>query len=615
MSSFHLVKNYKHEKRLFQKNLWLVVAILIALTSLLVFRLFYLQIFQHKLYSTLSEQNRLVLLPIEPNRGLIFDRNGVLIAENLPVFSLEILPHQLESLDKELTEIQKIIPLSETELDQFDKNWSEHQRLQPVPLKLNLTEEEMAKFYLNRYRFPGFTINARFIRHYPLGPTMVNVLGYMSRINTKELKDIDSINYSANTFIGKIGVEKYYEDELHGEVGYQQVEIDASGRVIRVLKRIPPVSGTNLFLSVDSKLQDLAQKALGNENGAVVVIKPQTGEILALVSNPSYDPNPFVTGISTKDFHALQNSPDKPMFNRAVRGQFPPGSTIKPFIALQGLDSEKINEGYTINDPGWFKLPNYTHPYRDWLHTGHGKVNVVTSIIVSCDTFFYNLANMLGISSINSMLQRFGFGKKVDVDIGEELPGNIPSPEWKMRKFQTSWYPGDTVLVGIGQGFMLVTPLQLAYGAATIAMRGLRMHPHLLIKTQAANNQPVAVTPTQDEPIKLNNPKNWNIVIKGMRGVVDSAQPKGTAHARFMDVQYSVAAKTGTVQLFSHYLDETQAAEEIKIPKKLRNHSLFIGFAPIEQPQVSIAVVAENSIVASIVARKVLDYIILQETK
>lgn len=612
--SFHIVKNYKQEKHLFQQRLWLVVIFVVILTALLSLRLFYLQILENHTYTTLSEQNRLMLLPIEPSRGLIFDRNNVLLAENIPVFSLDVLPNQTENLDLELDELQKIISLTPTELDQFDKNWQEQKRLQPVTLKLNLNEEEVAKFYLNQYRLPGFTVNTHLIRHYPLGATTVAALGYMSRINTKELSEIDQTNYKASNFIGKVGLEKYYENDLHGKIGYQQVEIDMGGRIIRVLKRITPQSGVDLYLTIDSKLQAIAQEALGAENGAVVAIEPQTGEIITFVSNPTYDPNMFIAGVPAKTFHELQNSPNKPMYNRAVRGQFPPGSTIKPFIALEGLDSGTINPDYTINDPGWFKLPNSTHLYHNATHVGYGKINVVNSIIVSCDTFFYNLATLLGINKIDSMLQRFGFGEKIGLDIGEEVAGNVPSPAWKMRKTNTSWYPGDTVISGIGQGFMLVTPLQLAYGVATIANHGMRIRPHLAYKVKTASGNTFTIQPIQDPPIKLNNPKNWNIVIKAMEGVISSINPRGTGRVHFgTDVAYSVAAKTGTAQLFRHYFDENQAAEEAKLAKRLRNDSLFIAFAPVDKPKIAIAVIAENSAIAGSVARKVLDAYLIKK--
>lgn len=597
--SSDLIKNQRREKALFKSRLLFAVTLIVILILILVLRLIYLQLWQHKLYSTLSRQNHIVLLPIEPKRGLIFDRNGVLLAENIPTFSLEVMPHHLKDFRANLPELQKIINITPTELEQFRKTWSP-KRLQSVPLKLNLTEEEVAKLYLNRYRFPWLTVEATLIRHYPLGATMVSALGYMGRINDSEIKDIDRANYSNSNFIGKIGIEKYYENELHGQVGYKEVEINASGRILRVLREFSPHSGKDLHLTIDSVLQKTAQDALGKECGAVVVIQPKSGEVLVLASNPGYDPNQFVTGISTQDFQKLQNSRDKPMYNRAIRGEFPPGSTIKPFLALQGLDRGIIDAKYTIDDPGWFKLPNASHIYLDWVKEGHGQVDVVTAIIVSCDTFFYNLATKMGLGLIEDVLHRFGFGEKTGIDLLEERSGNVPSAEWKLRKLGVRWYTGDTVVAGIGQGFLLVTPLQLAYGAATIANRGVRVPPHLILGQEAS----IAL------PVVLKNPDYWNTVIRGMEGVISSTEPWGSGRNRFGgEAPYSVAAKTGTAQLFhhkQHYMNEEW--EKANLPKHLRNHSLFIAFAPVKEPELAIAVIVENnSTLAGNVARKVMD--------
>ena len=608
------LKNHKQEIYLFKRRLLIIAIFIVVIFFVLLARLFYLQILHYKTYSTLSLQNHLMLLPIEPKRGLIYDRNGVLLVDNKPVFSLDIIPYQVEDLTTLLDEIDKIIPLSQDEMDQFEKNWENRRRLQPITLKLNLTEEETAKFYLNYYRLPGAVIGARLIRYYPLGEDMVSIIGYMGRINADDQKTIDQANYSASNFIGKMGIEKYYEAELHGKVGYEQAEVNAAGRIIRSLKRIPPESGYDLHLTIDSKLQKIAKSAFLKENGALVAIKPNTGEVLALVSNPGFDPNLFVNGISAKVFHTLQNSEDKPMYNRAIRGNFSPGSIIKPFIALKGLDSGVISEKYTINDPGWFQLPNSEHIYHDWLHTGHGKINVVKAIIVSCDTFFYNLAVMLGINAIDDILWHFGFGAKTNIDLPEELDGNIPSPDWAKYKRGISWRAGDTVNAGIGQGDMLATPLQLASGVAVIANRGLKFRPHLVFKMQRADGSLKIVPPMLDGKVNLKNKKNWEIIIKAMQGVINSVDPWGTGRAKFgTDAKYSVAAKTGTAQLYRHYLDENQMAEETKIAKHLRNNSLFIAFAPVDKPEIAIAVVAQNSLIAGNIARKVMDYYLLKK--
>lgn len=607
-----VIKNHKHEIKIFRYRLFLIVILLFLFSLVLVARLAYLQIYQHKLYNTLSYQNHFVLLPIEPNRGLIFDRNGVLLAENVPIFSLDLLHNQLKNFKTTLPKLRNIINISDDELEQFYKLSRQRQHANSVPLKLNLTNEDVSKFYLNRYRLPGLTVEARLIRNYPLKDAMVSVVGYVGRINSKELSLIDNVNYSSSNFVGKIGIEKYYESILHGEVGYQQVEVDANGRVVRVLKQILPKHGKDIYLTIDSNLQKVAQEAFGTENGAAVVIDPKNGDILALASNPGYDPNQFVSGISNKDFKKLQNDPSKPMYNRAIRGQFPLASAIKPFIALQGLDSGVIKPDFTVFDPGWFKLKNSKHVYRDWEPAGHGKVDVKHAIIVSCDVFFYHLAVMLGINSIDDILRRFGFGEKTGVDILEELSGNIASPAWKMKKLGARWFQGDTVNSGIGQGYMLTTPLQLAYGVAAIANRGIRFAPHFLLKTKNTDGSYINFANiVVKEPVKLKNPKNWDIVIDAMQGVITSAKPVGTGRSRFgHDVTYSVAAKTGTAQLYRRL---TSVTDESHIKKHLRNNSLFIAFAPVDKPQIAVSVIVENSMIAANIARKIMDYYFLKE--
>jgi len=608
------IKNYTQEKQLFQRRLIIAAIVILLLIGLLITRLIYLQIYQHDLYSTMSKKNHLELRPIDPNRGLIYDRNGVLLAENVPVFSLDIIPGHIKDLKQTLADLQKIIAISPNDLEQFYKSLRRHRTFEPIPLKLKLTEEEVAKFQVNQYRFPGVMINARMIRNYPLGPTMSSVLGYVGRIDIQDLYNVDTVNYSASNFIGKSGIENYYENQLHGQIGYQQVEIDASSRPIRTVDRIPPIPGKNFYLTIDSKLQQAAKEALGDEQGAVVAIEPSTGEVLALVSTPDFDPNLFVQGISAKQFSKLQKTSGNPMYNRAVRGIFPLASTIKPFLALEGLDSGIITPHYTIYDPGWFKLPKTKHIYLDWnwRYGGHGYVNVDRAIIVSSDGFFYNLAVILGIDRIDDILNRFGFGSKTGIDMPNEASGLIPSPDWKMRVRGAHWYTGDTVISGIGQGFMLVTPMQLAAAVATIANRGLRFQPHLVAKIQLPDDQVFKQPPIAEDPIMLTNKKAWQVVIKAMQGVI--RDPRGTGRIRFgTNPKYSVAAKTGTGQVYSsHGRDEDQRSEA-NIPKRLRNDSAFIAFAPVKNPKIAIAVLIEHSPRAGSIARKVLDYYLLKE--
>ena len=616
MSKLSNVKNLIVEKRLFRKRLSISIGIVIVLTLILLSRLVDLQIIQHKTYATLSKNNYIALRPIEPNRGLIFDRNGVLLAENVPVFSLALIPESIKNLEETLLELEQIIKISPTELKQFYVNLKRQPNFDPVVLKVKLTEKELAKFYVNQYRFPGVIIKNQMIRKYPLGDILENVVGYTGRFTSAELSKVDPVNYSASNFIGKAGIEKYYEKELHGKIGYEEIETDATGRSIRTIKKIPPTPGDDLYLTVDSKLQKVAMDALGKECGAVVAIQPKTGEVLVLASSPSFNPNLFVKGISQKEYKKLQDSKNTPMFDRAVSGQFPIASTIKPFLALEALSLHIITPNYTIFDPGWFKLPNTKHVYRDWKKGGHGYVNLTKAIIVSCDTYFYNLAVKLGIQRIDDILNRFGFGRKTGIDTTGEVSGIVPSPKWKMHTLGIAWYTGDTVISGIGQGFVLATPIQLAVAAATLANRGQRLEPTLLLKTKLGDGKIINQKPIFKDPVMIENKKIWNIVIEAMQKVVTSTNPWGTARIRFgTDEKYTVAAKTGTAQVFSNHNRDEDALGNTKIPKKLRNHSLFIAFAPIKNPKIAIAVIVEHSPIAGTVARKVLDYYLLKENE
>lgn len=607
------IKNYLSETKIFQHRLFLAAIIVAILVGVLLLRLASLQIFSHKYYSQLATQNQLEMFPIEPNRGLIYDRNGVLLAENTPIFTLSIIPEYVSNIDATLVALSRVIELSDSSIYQFYKVLKQHKKFAHVPLKYKLTQSEVESFYANRFRFPEAVIDAIMIRHYPKGESMANVVGYIGKANAQDLKNFDANSYTLNSLVGKVGIEKYYENILRGKIGYKQAEIDASGHIVRNLQAINPTPGNNIYLTIDSKLQCAAQKALGSERGSVVIIDPNNGEILALVTNPNYDPNLFAYGIDNDTFSSLQNSPDKPMYNRAVRGLFPIASTIKPFIALAALDNNIIDTNYTIFDPGWFKLPNSSHIFRDWQPYGHGKVNIVKAIIESSDVFFYTLSTKLGIDKIDNILMRFGFGQKSGVDLAEELSGVVASPKWKMSNTGKPWFPGDTVLSSIGQGFMLTTPLQLANAVAALAEQGTRYKPHLLLKTQFAKGVVVQEKALNVMPIILKNKRHWETIINAMRGVV--ASPSGTAYKHFGGkLPYTVAGKTGTAQLFHHRFNEESASfETSNIPKKLRNHSLFIAFAPVDNPQIALAVIVENSVSAPIVARKILDFYFVPE--
>jgi penicillin-binding protein 2 len=599
------LKDHIRESGLFSSRLIAISLLICCLVVALVCRLCFLQILHQDRYKTLSRQNRFAIIPINPNRGLIYDRNGVLLATNVPAFNLEIVPSRAKHLKKTIAELKKVLPISKEDIKSFYKQRHQRRPFDSVPLKVNLTMKEMALFAINKYRFPGVEIKARLIRQYPLGSTMAHVIGYVGRINEKELATVDNSNYSNTNFIGKVGVEKFYEGILHGQTGYEQVETNASGRIIRTIQRIPPVPGRNLKLSIDANLQKAASEAFGDEHGAMVAIDPRTGEILAMVSKPTYDPNDFVQGLTPKEYKEYAHSPSQPLYNRAIRGLYPLASTIKPFLALEGLNSKTVTPRQRVFDPGWFKLPNSRIVFRTWKKGGHGWVNLSRAIIVSNDTYFYTLAAMMGIKHIDKILTAFGFGKLTGVDMGEELSGVVASPKWKKRVKGVSWYPGDTVNAGIGQGFMLTTPLQLASATATLAARGVRFRPHLVTEMFGGDTSPVNIAPTHLKPVVLRSENIWNVIVRAMVGVVTSGE--GTGYRFGRHPPYSVAVKTGTAQVFSDKgvrIDEDAEA----LPYHLRDHTLFIAFAPVSNPKIAIGVVVEHSKRASNVARYFMDY-------
>jgi len=605
MKHKYFIKNSAHEMLLLKRRILTISIIVAILTLILILRLITLQIIQHKYYTTLSTLNALDITPIEPRRGIIYDRNGVILAKNIPTFILMINPSKIKHLNQKITELNKIIPLSKNDLEQFHKQLKQHRRFEQIPLKLKLTAEEVAKFAVNSFRFPGFSVQAKLIRQYPLGKTFAHVLGYVGRINTRDLDNIDTTNYAATNFIGKVGIEKYYETLLHGIVGYKKIETDADGKTIRIINTNPPIQGNNIYLTIDNKLQQVAADALAKHNGAVVVIQPSTGEILAMASNPSYDPNLFVNGIDYQAFKKLQQDKNHPLYNRPLRGLYPPGSTIKPFIAIEGLKTNTINASQRIFDPGWYQIPNTTHIFHDWKKTGHGWVNLSKAIIESCDTYFWTLANKLGIRQIDEILDQFNFGKPTGIDMKEELAGNIPSPEWKLRYTGYAWYKGDTANAGIGQGYIDVTPLQLASATTILANRGMHLQPHLLYATQASDGTITKTIPTEEAPVILDNPKNWGIVIQAMSKVISGA----TGFRFGRKPPYTIAAKTGTAQLVS--LQYAEFNKVSAIPKNLRDNSVFIAFAPINKPKIALAVISENSKDAPRITRKIIDYYLL----
>ena len=600
------IKNHHQEIQLTAQRSMLAFIFICVLIFFLLFRLIFLQLVKHDLYTTLSTKNWLDLVPIEPTRGLIYDRNGVMLAENIPVFSLDLVPVHVVDLQKTLTALKKIVSINEDDITQYKKQVKQHRRFDEIPLKLRLTDEEVARITENLHRLPGVVIKARLMRHYPFGSSFSHVLGYVGRINVQELNEIDQANYSASYYIGKTGIEKYYEEELHGTVGYEQVENNANGEAIRVLKEIKTTPGKNIYLTLDSGLQLAVEKAMRSNRGAIVVIQPTTGQVLAMVSTPGFDPNAFVQGISQKEFSKLQESKDRPLYNRALRGLYPLASTIKLFLALKGLSANIISSDYTIFDPGWFKLRNSEHPFHCWWHQGHGNISVQRAITASCDTFFYELAVKMGIRRIDDILAQFGFGALTGIDLEDELPGIVASPEWKMKMRSTRWYDGDTVLSAIGQGYMQATPLQLASAVATLANRGLRFMPYLLMGEQIPGKPYFQQAPIALDPVKINDPAHWDLVIKAMQEVIDS--PQGTGYSYGRNHNYTLAAKTGTAQLIAKRGDPNVKDNQNLLPERLREHHIFIAFAPVEKPVIALAIITENSYMTIPAARDIFDY-------
>jgi penicillin-binding protein 2 len=590
------IKDHQNEIKLFQGRAIALCAFVLLFALIIAGRLFYLQIIGHGFYTTLSEQNIVNIIPITPKRGLIYDRNGILLAKNVPVFSLMIVPGRVKHLNETVKELEKILTITPEQLTIFQRNLHQYHRFSPIPLIAKLTEVEAAKFYVNQYRFPGVSVTPHLLREYILGETFSNVIGYVARITREDMENLDHDNYVASGNIGKTGIEKQYEALLRGTPGSEEVEINARGEVVRTLKKTLPTPGENLYLTIDSRLQQFTEKALGDDAGVVIAINPNNGEILAMVSNPSFDPNPFVTGISTKEYQALLNAPNHPLYNRAIRGLYSPGSTIKPFYAIAALDSGQINKDTSIVDHGQFQVPNTKHVFHDWKLNGHGIVNVTKALAVSCDTFFYNLAQNMGIYKMDQILLRFGFGVATGIDFPGELSGVVPSPEWKRKVKGLPWYSGDAINAGIGQGTLLVTPLQLVVATAALATHGMRLKPYLVLKQD---------DPSGLAPIILNNENVWETVTEGMQDVL--RKPYGTANGVGKNLSYAVAAKTGTAQVFGNRT-RSEEKSELNIPKLLRNNHLFIAYAPVDHPQIALVVIVEHNAKANQVAREVLDF-------
>ncbi len=608
------LRNREAELSVFRNRLAIAALGIVVLFVVLAGRFVYLQVIKRDHYHTLAEANRISVMPITPNRGLILDRNGVVLAANYSAYTLEITPAKVSNLERALDELAQIIEVSPKDRRRFKKLMEESRNFESLPIRNRLSETEVARFAVNRYRFPGFEIRARLFRQYPYGEIASHAIGYIGRINDADVKNIESANlttnYKGTDHIGKLGIEGSYEHELHGITGSEQVEIDSGGRAIRSLARSEPISGNNLVLSLDIKLQKVAEKAFHDFRGALVAIDPQNGEVLALVSKPGFDPNLFVDGIDPANWDILNNSPDKPLNNRALRGQYPPGSTIKPFMALLALESGKRSPEYTISDPGYWTLPGVSRPFRDWKPGGHGMVNLQRAVVISCDTYFYGLANDLGVDAIYRFMTQFGFGNKTGIDIDGEMPGLQPSQDWKMKRFKQKWYAGDTISMGVGQGYVLTTPLQLATATAMMANGGTPVMPHFLREVQDSKTGLRRKNNVHTQSAMAFKPEYVKLVQNAMAEVT---KPGGTAARAGAGAPYSIAGKTGTAQVIG--MKQGEKYDERRVKERFRDHALFISYAPADNPKLAIAVLVENgshgATTAAPIAREMYDYFLL----
>jgi penicillin-binding protein 2 len=618
----HTLKDHWREQRLFLSRIIAAAVIVLLLTSVLIGRLVQLQVVDYQRFSELSQDNRLRIEPLAPTRGLIFDRNGLIVAENLPTWQLVAIPEQIADLDALLSELEALGLLDPAERGPLVDLIRSHRGFERVKLR-NLSETEAARFAVRRHRFPGIDIQEGLVRYYPFGPVSAHAIGYVGSISSSDLERIDRRNYAATSHIGKTGVERTYEDVLHGRVGYRQQVVNAQGRVLldpaeeeapdasaAGLETRWPEPGRNVVLSLDMRLQLAAHEALGSDRGAAVVIDPSNGDVLALVSTPAFDPNRLAAGLSRSDYSALMADPDKPLFNRALAGRYPPGSTIKPFLGLAALQHETKAEHDHVYCPGFYRLPNNTHRYRDWRPQGHGNVDLHDAIVLSCDVYFYDLAVGLGIDHIAAALSAFGFGPPTGIDINGEIGGVVPSREWKRQQFQRPedkvWFPGETVIAGIGQGYTLATPLQLAHATAVLAARGARYRPRLLIAEESFEGGMSYREPDELPRVDADE-RHWQVVHKAMVDVTQA--PRGTGRTPMLGAEYVVAGKTGTAQVLGIAQDAKYDANQID--ERHRDHGLFIAYAPAEAPRIAVAVVVENggggASAAAPVARKIMD--------
>lgn len=616
MNSRTELRNHQREIYLFRLRLVVSLGFVLVLMLILLGRFFHLQVLRQHEFQTQAEGNRIWPNPIAPNRGQILDRNGVVLARNYSGYTLEIAPSQVANLEATINDLSGLVAITAKDRRIFKKLLAESHNYSSLPIRSRLTDEEAARFSAQQYRFPGVEIKARLFREYPFREAASHLIGYIGRINEQDMQDLADNdledNYAGSDYIGKGGIELSYEKELHGTTGVEKVEVDAAGHAVRTLSRTAPVSGDNLVLTLDAKLQEIADNAFGQYRGALVAIDPNNGEVLAFVSRPGYDPNLFIDGIDTDTWDELSNSPDVPLNNRILRGQYPAGSTIKPFMALAGLHYGTRTTEQTIHDPGYYTLAGSSHHYRDWKTGGHGSVDMFKAIQQSCDTYFYGLATEMGITKMHDFLTQFGFGARSGIDIDGELPGLMPSEEWKQARYHQKWFGGDTVSAGIGQGYVLVTPMQLAYAAAILANNGVGYRPHLLRQLQPNGKPALPVPPVQPAVDLRLEPDDVAFVKSAMVAVT---QPGGTAVGAGLGAEYSIAGKTGTAQVIA--IKQNERYIESQVDERNRDHAWFIAFAPADKPRIALAVLVENGghggVTAAPIARKVFDYYLLNK--
>ena len=595
--------------------------VIILLIFVLIANLADLQISNFSYYSTKSNNNRIEIIPIPPSRGMIYDRNGTPLAINNITYQLNIVPDKTKNLNEQFEQLKTIVDLTDEDIENFQKERRNYRAHRPVPLKENLTEKQIARFIVDQHRFPFVSIVKIQHRYYPYGASLTHILGYISKINTQDKQRLEEENkasdYVATFNIGKMGIERYYEDVLHGTAGNEKVEVNSRGRIVRLLEQHPPQAGEDIYLSINLKLQLYIESLLAGRKASVVAIDPNNGEILAMVSSPSYDSNDFVDGISSKKYSELLNDPSKPLYNRALLGAYPPASTVKPFISIAALSEGVVSPKSVINDPGWWQLPGTERRYRDWLKWGHGHVDVLRAIEESVDTYFYQVAYDMGIDRLNSWMTKFGYGERTGIDISpsEETRAVMPSREWKMKRHKKSWLLGDTIPVGIGQGYWTATPMQMVKALTTLINNGKTFTPHFLLykKSDIINTNQNQPTIDPSKYVEKNslidvNPAYWTLAKEGMHRVMFGA--RGTARKVFAGAKYQAAGKSGTAQVYSLKVNETYNAH--RIPEHLRDHALFIAYAPYDKPKIALAIVLENggggSSNGGAVARKILDY-------